>query len=452
MSLFNVRVTLCLLCAFSLFAFFPPPAAAVLNDDTEFARQAYRDFLNREPDIEGLNYWTLQLQSGTHDRAELVEQFLLSAEFGGQVAPVVRLYFAYFNRLPDFSGLMYWVKEHSSGNLTLDNISDFFASSPEFQQTYGSLNNGQFVELVYQNVLGREPDAAGLAYWTGQLDTAARTRGQVMTGFSESAEYKLLQENPVYVTMTYVGLLRRTPELDGFNYWVGIMDQGATGLALIDGFLYSSEYEGRFNGTWVITGLEISGPSSVEENRSAGYSATATWEGGRTSLATPLWSENSGYASIGADGILTTSPVNAAQDITITASLTSGGVTREDTHPVTITKAPATVVSLAIDGPATVSEGSSAGYTATAFWSDGSFNTVTPTWDENSPFASIASNGMLTTTNVSGNQIVTISASYTFGGITQNQTKPVTIEDLDWVPFLAVGVNHVLSIDAYATN
>ena len=42
---------------------------------------------------------------------------------------------------------------------------------------------------VYRNVLDREPDQAGLEFWSGQLERGARNRGQVMTGFSESSEF-----------------------------------------------------------------------------------------------------------------------------------------------------------------------------------------------------------------------------------------------------------------------
>src|SRR6185436_4616992 len=112
-----------------------------------------------------------------------------------------------------------------------------FAGSPEFQSTYGALNNGQFVDLVYQNVLGRPPDAGGRAYWKGQLDASKMTRGQVMLGFSESPEYRSASESMVYVTMMYFGMLRRAPDQAGFDYWVGYRNGGNTGLALIGQFL-----------------------------------------------------------------------------------------------------------------------------------------------------------------------------------------------------------------------
>jgi hypothetical protein len=50
----------------------------------------------------------------------------------------------------------------------------------------------------------------------------------------------------VYVTMMYVGMLRRAPDPGGFSFWVDYMDRGNRGLALIDGFVHSGEYRGRF--------------------------------------------------------------------------------------------------------------------------------------------------------------------------------------------------------------
>lgn len=217
-----------------------------LNDNQAFVRQVYLDFLNREPDSAGLTYWAGELDAGRRTRAQIVEQSLLSAEFGEKVAPVTRLYFAYFNRLPDYSGLMYWVNQYSTGNRTLYNVSDAFAASPEFAATYGSLNNGQFVDLIYTNLFNRAADAGGRAYWVGELDAGLRTRGEVMSLFADSLEYRVIMANPIYVTMTYIGLLRRAPDQGGFDYWVGAMDGGSSGLGLIAGFLDSAEYAARF--------------------------------------------------------------------------------------------------------------------------------------------------------------------------------------------------------------
>ena len=100
---------------------------------------------------------------------------------------------------------------------------------------------------MYVNVYGRQPDTGGLAYWTDILDRLALTRGQVMVEFSSAEEYLSISANQVYVTMTYMGLLRRAPEQSGFDYWAEVMDGGASGLGLIGSFLLSDEYAARFD-------------------------------------------------------------------------------------------------------------------------------------------------------------------------------------------------------------
>ena len=101
---------------------------------------------------------------------------------------VARLYSAYFDRAPDAGGWAYWNRAAVDG-MTTFRTSEFFADSPEFKATYGSsLSNAQFLELVYQNVLDRSPDASGLQYWTNRMANGT-TRGQVMVHFSESIEY-----------------------------------------------------------------------------------------------------------------------------------------------------------------------------------------------------------------------------------------------------------------------
>jgi hypothetical protein len=216
-----------------------------LNDTTEFVKQQYRDFLNREAEPAGLQYWVNIIDSGAMTRAQVIESFFWSEEFGATIAPIVRLYFAYFLRVPDYEGLMYRIDQFSNGQ-SLEATSDAFAASPEFQQTYGALSNEAFVDLVYQNILGRAPDQSGYAFWVEELNSGRWTRGQVMIGFSESPEYEGLTSYEVYVTMMYIGMLRRSPDEGGFNFWVNYLGSGNSGLALIDGFLNSQEYAARF--------------------------------------------------------------------------------------------------------------------------------------------------------------------------------------------------------------
>lgn len=217
----------------------------VLANGRLFAMQAYRDFLGREGDPPGVDFWAGQVTGGFITRGQAIETFFNLPEFQGNVAPVVRLYSATFLRQPDFPGLDFWVKYRRAGNPLLA-IADIFTTSGEFVQMYGALDNTQFVERIYTNILGRPADAGGRNFWVGQLASGAMSRGGVMLAFSESDEYRLATSSEVFVTMMYVGMLRRAADSAGFNFWVNYKDAGNPGLALIDLFLGSAEYRARF--------------------------------------------------------------------------------------------------------------------------------------------------------------------------------------------------------------
>ena len=180
--------------------------------------------------------------------------------------------------------------------------------------------------------------------------------------------------------------------------------------------------------TPTLSSLAITGPNSLNEGTSATYTATATFSDGSTKTVTPTWSENSSYASITASGVLTAVSVSRNQTVTITASYSTGGITKSATKSVTIVNLVAkTLSSLTISGPSSVAENSSATFTATAKFSDGTTAPVTAIWSENSSYATISSTGVLTTGTVSRNQTVKITAKYSFGGVTKSTTKSVTI-------------------------
>jgi len=120
---------------------------------------------------------------------------------------IARLYSAALDRAPDTGGLSGWedfytnqVSAAAKGQgvyvalaetpLQVNGLSiaDGFIQSPEFQHTYGSLNNTQFVTQLYANVLERAPDSAGLAGWLSLMQTGDYTQGMVLVGFAESAE------------------------------------------------------------------------------------------------------------------------------------------------------------------------------------------------------------------------------------------------------------------------
>ena len=120
-----------------------------------------------------------------------------------------------------------------------------FADSSESQRQYGALDNAGFLDTLYQNVLGRLPDAPGKAYWLGQL-AGGTTRGEALAGFAQSSEYQELMREEVSVTLFYVGLLGRTPDQSGYEHWLHVLNNQGDVLGAIDAFVQSQEYHDRF--------------------------------------------------------------------------------------------------------------------------------------------------------------------------------------------------------------
>lgn len=220
-----------------------------LPDPVDFVTQQYRDFLGRAPDTAGLAYWVNQLKTGATTRAQLVEAFMQESVFRGRLDPIVRLYTAYFKRLPDYPGLMFWLNTMHPATGTgqsLAQVSEAFAQSGEFVATYGPLNNTSFITRVYQNVLGRDPEAEGYAYWMKRL-AEGMPRGEVMLAFSESAENQSATASTQFDTVLYVGMFKRVPNATEHAQWLADVQAGrANVLNLIDSLLQSSEYAARF--------------------------------------------------------------------------------------------------------------------------------------------------------------------------------------------------------------
>jgi hypothetical protein len=219
----------------------------VFTDARLFSMQQYRDFLSREGDAGGITTWTNLVAANTYSRNQVIDSFLLSEEFAGVIAPVVRLYFATFLRIPDYAGMSFNAGLVRNGTVTRTQLADFFTVSPEFQARYGALDHAGFVTLLYNNVLGRAPDAGGLSTWVGLLTNGTYTRGQVLLGFSDSVEYTAAMANEVFSTMMYAGMLLRTPDPAGFDTWVNALAAGTlTREQVIGGFFLSTEYHNRF--------------------------------------------------------------------------------------------------------------------------------------------------------------------------------------------------------------
>jgi len=178
-----------------------------------------------------------------------------------QAMAVYRIYQAALGRVPDGPGQAAWASHLADGTRTLDTVAAGFVGSAEFARVYGALDNRAFVALLYDNVLERAPDAAGLTGWTGLL-AGGTSRAEVVLGFSQSAEFTLRTQAAASaftqarneagwvddVYRLYQATLGRAPDATGFSNWTGFLADGTRTLDTVAaGFVGSTEFA-RFYG------------------------------------------------------------------------------------------------------------------------------------------------------------------------------------------------------------
>lgn len=102
---------------------------------------------------------------------------------------VYMLYKAAFNRAPDAFGMGYWLAQKDNGSNIVTNIAQGFINSAEFTAKYGTNpSNSSYVDKLYQNVLGRNGDAGGVAYWNQQLDSGSVSKAAALVAFATLPE------------------------------------------------------------------------------------------------------------------------------------------------------------------------------------------------------------------------------------------------------------------------
>jgi hypothetical protein len=112
----------------------------------------------------------------------------LALDISGTGGQAYRVYQAAFNRTPDAGGLGYWINSMDNGK-SLNDVAAGFVASAEFKAVYGdSPTNAQIVAKLYDNVLHRPGETAGVNFWVGELDSHRRSVADVLAGFSESPE------------------------------------------------------------------------------------------------------------------------------------------------------------------------------------------------------------------------------------------------------------------------
>jgi hypothetical protein len=266
------------------------PAGNPIDDSTNFVRQHYHDFLNREPlpgDAAGLNFWVNQIESCGSDQAcrdlkkvNVSGAFFLSIEFQQTGFYVYRTYKAGFGDINPPSvpvpvrylpfvtdtqevqrgvvvGQGAWQAQLDANKQA---YALAFVTRSAFLTRYpGSTSATSFVDTLNANagnVLNPTERAALISQLTPNPSDPA-LRGDVLMKVAENAVLKQQEMNRSFVLMQYFGYLRRNPDaapesglnFNGFNFWLNKLNQfngNFVNADMVKAFITSSEYRKRF--------------------------------------------------------------------------------------------------------------------------------------------------------------------------------------------------------------
>jgi uncharacterized repeat protein (TIGR02059 family) len=159
---------------------------------------------------------------------------------------LARLYEGLLHRAGSAAELAYWQELQARG-VSLHDIAASIVASAEAAQHGAGGSNADYVNGLYQAVLGRAASAAETAYWSGKL-AGGVDRATVALGFVNSAEklsaaldLDFNHSDVAVLVRMYHAMFGRAPDEAGLNYWLGHHEQGMSLGAIADSFAQSAE-------------------------------------------------------------------------------------------------------------------------------------------------------------------------------------------------------------------
>jgi hypothetical protein len=265
-----------------------------------FVTQHYHDFLNREPDASGLQFWTNEIEKCGQDaqcrevkRINVSAAFFLSIEFQETGFLVERIYKTAYGdaqgtsslggtqhpllvpvvRLDEFLrdtqeigskpnqivvGQGNWQQqlEENKNAFALEFVqrarfASAFPSTMTAEQFVGALNTNAGGVLTAGDIAQLEAAFGG----PGASSNDASKRAQALRSAAENAVLARAETNRAFVLIQYFGYLRRNPndapdaDYTGYDFWLSKLNQFGGDFIkaeMVKAFISSDEYRHRF--------------------------------------------------------------------------------------------------------------------------------------------------------------------------------------------------------------
>jgi len=267
-------------------------SANPIDDPATFVGQHYHDFLNRQSDSGGQNFWTREITSCGNDqqcievkRINVSAAFYLSIEFQQTGYLVERMYKVAYGdatgtstlngshqlavpivRLDEF---LSDTQEIGDGVVVLQDgwqqkleankqaFAAEFVARDRFTAAFPSaLSAADFVDKLNNNA-GNPLSQSERDQLVNDLSSGAKTRADVLRAVAEDPVLNQAEFNRAFVLMQYFGYLRRNPndpqdsDYTGYDFWLTKLNQfngNYINAEMVKAFISSIEYRERFQG------------------------------------------------------------------------------------------------------------------------------------------------------------------------------------------------------------
>jgi hypothetical protein len=206
------------------------------NKNNGFIHRSYRDLVFRFPTGGVISQLGTLLTSGATTRQTITTELMDTDEYRG--LDVDRTFTRFLRRTVDPGGRTYWINSIGNGKALWRFRAQLFGSNEYFTKAGGT--NAAYLDRVYFDVLGRQIDPSGKAYWGKKLDNGA-DRGSVALNFINSSEFRRF-----VVDDQFLRILDRKASAGEHATWDGRITGTTTGEQDLIAFLVASdEYYNR---------------------------------------------------------------------------------------------------------------------------------------------------------------------------------------------------------------
>ena len=261
-----------------------------IESDTFLVRQHYLDFLNRQPDPAGLEFWVNNIAACGVDegcrevrRIDTSAAYFLSIEFRETGYLAERLYKVSFGEaagtstlggahqiaVPIISRSEFLADTQAIGKdmivgeagwaSVLENNKQAFVSQfverARFLNAFpANMTPAAFVDTLNSNS-GGALSQTERDQLCNELVSGMKTRAQVLRAVAEDEDLAHAELSRAFVLMQYFGYLRRNPsdlpdsDYTGYDFWLSKLNQfngNYVAAEMVKAFLNSSEYQSRF--------------------------------------------------------------------------------------------------------------------------------------------------------------------------------------------------------------